>query len=69
MIMEHEYKTKPSVVTLMATIKKAITNGADFIILSWGENQITVELTEYGWIGLGWIGKNGGNDLVRKINL
>ena len=66
MIVQHEYTNKPSIVTLRAALRKAIAQGADFIQLTWGENQITVELTEHGWLGSGWIGKNGGHDLIRE---
>ena len=61
------YAHKPSVVTLRAALRKAAASGGDFIQLTWGENQITVELTEHGWLGSGWIGKNGGDDLAREM--
>jgi len=67
MIIQHEYTNKPSIVTLRAALRKAIAQGADFIQLTWGENQITVERTPHGWIGSGWIGKNGGYDLAREM--
>ena len=68
MIVQHEYTSKPSIVTLRAALRKAVAQGADFIQLTWGENQITIELgTSHGWIGSGWIGKNGGDDLAREM--
>jgi len=69
MIIQHDYTNKPSIVTLRAALRKAIARGGDFIQLTWGENQITVELTPYGWDGHGWIGRTGGDDLAREIIL
>lgn len=70
MIVQHEYTSKPSIVTLRAALRKAIAQGSDFIQLTWGENQITVQRrAPYDWHGHGWIGKNGGDDLAREINL
>lgn len=62
-----EYINKPSVTTLRAALIKAIKAGDTWVQLIWGENQITVEKTDWGWIGRGWIGKNGGQDLVDKL--
>ena len=61
------YINKPSIVTLRAALRKAAASGGDFIQLTWGENQITVELLERGWHGSGRIGKNGGHDLAREM--
>jgi hypothetical protein len=58
------YERKPSKPTLVAAIRKALNNGADFVQLVWGENQITIEKTQWGLSGHGWIGKNGGHDLA-----
>lgn len=64
-----EYTNKPSITTLRAALKKAVKAGHTFIQLTWGENQITVEKTRYGWWdGYGWIGRNGGADLAKEIN-
>jgi len=62
-----EYTNKPSVTTLRAAIIKAAKAGDTWVQLTWGENQITAEKTDWGWIGRGWIGKNGGQDLVDKL--
>jgi hypothetical protein len=62
-----EYTNKPSITTLKAAIKKAIATGETWIQLTWGENQITIERTPYGWTGHGWIGRNGGQDLANEI--
>ena len=69
MIAEFNYTNrKPSIVTLNAHLRRAIAKGADFIILRWGENQINVERTQWGWCGRGWIGRNGGQDLANVLN-
>ena len=64
---------KPSVVMLRKSIKEGIREGADFIQLTWGENQITIEKLSDStwsgpWVGQGWIGKHGGSDLADAIN-
>ena len=46
-----EYTNKPSITTLKAAIKKAVAKGETWIQLIWGENQITIERTPYGWTG------------------
>jgi hypothetical protein len=69
MIVERLFENKPSIVTIKSNIRKAITNGADFIILRWGENQIDIERSAYGyWMGRGWIGRNSGQDIANEIN-
>jgi hypothetical protein len=62
-----EYTNKPSITTLKAAIKKAAAKGETWIQLIWGENQITIERTPYGWTGQGWIGRNGGQDLANEL--
>jgi hypothetical protein len=62
-----EYQNKPGIVTLKSAIKKAVAKGETFIQLIWGENQITIEKTQWGWLGTGWIGKNGGQDLANDL--
>lgn len=61
------YDNKPSIVTLKAAIKRAVAKGEDFIQLIWGENQITIERSQWGWQGHGWIGKHGGQDLANLV--
>jgi hypothetical protein len=63
-MVQIEYTNKPSKPTLLAAIKKALSKGETWIQLTWGENQITIEKTQYGMMGQGWIGKNGGQDLA-----
>ncbi len=67
MIVEHEYRNKPSITTVRAALRKAATQGATFVQLTWGENQITVEHTPYGWTGRGWIGRSSGQDLAAEL--
>tara|TARA_R110000868_G_C10725841_1_gene751163 strand:- start:7 stop:219 length:213 start_codon:yes stop_codon:yes gene_type:complete len=64
---EINYSHKPSKTTLKANIIKALNNGKTFIILTWGENQITIDKTPNGLIGRGWIGRNGGDDIANSI--
>lgn len=63
-----DYTKKPSVTTIKATVRKAVKAGETFIQLTWGENQITIEKTRFGWFGGGWIGRNGGQDLANEIH-
>ena len=62
-----EYTNKPSITTLKAAIKKAVSKGETWMQFIWGENQITIKRDQYGWIGSGWIGKNGGYDLAYEL--
>lgn len=63
-----EYTRKPSFVQINCAVRDARRKGESFILLSWGENQITLEKTAYGWDGQGWIGKTGGSDIAQKLN-
>jgi hypothetical protein len=68
MIVERTFVNKPSFVSVNCAVRKAITDNATFIVLRWGENQINLEHTTYGWCGRGWIGKSGGQDIANKLN-
>jgi hypothetical protein len=68
MIIERNFTNKPSIVTIKSTIRKAVAQGGTFIIIRWGENQINVEQSQWGWIGRGWIGRNGGHDIAYEMN-
>lgn len=60
----------PSVVQIKAHVKKALAGGHDWIQLSWGENQITLEKNcgnSGAWFWHGWIKRIGGADLAREI--
>ncbi len=64
-----EYIKKPSITTLRAALFRAANAGSTFVQLTWGENQIVVEKTRWGWDGHGWIGRNGGADLAKELSL
>jgi hypothetical protein len=66
-MIQIDYTNKPSITTLKAAIKKAANKGEAWIQLTWGENQITIEHTPWGWQGCGWIGRNGGQDLANDM--
>ena len=68
-MIEIDYIKKPSKPSLVAAIRKALSAGHDFIRLTWGENQITIEKTPYGLTGRGWIGRNGGQDLAQLFRM
>jgi hypothetical protein len=70
----HEFTGRcPSAAQIKAQVKKAIMAGHDWIQLSWGENQITLEKSEangfFGpWFGHGWIRRIGGDDIARELS-
>ena len=72
---EIDYTKKPSITTLRAAIRKAAAAGHDFLILTWGENQITLERVAYAggyrpqWVGTGWIGRSSGQDLAQELEI
>jgi hypothetical protein len=68
-MIDIEYTKKPSKPTLVAATRKALNAGHDFVQLTWGENQITIQKTPYGLTGHGWIGKNGGYDLAQLFKM
>lgn len=63
-----EYPNKPSFVQINCAVRDARAKGETLIQLVWGENQITLDKGAYGWIGQGWIGKTGGDDIAQKLN-
>lgn len=68
MITQHQFARKPSIVSLRSALRRAIARGSNFIQLTWGENEIVVERTQYGWIGYGWISQVGGADLAQELD-
>ena len=68
MITERDFNNKPSIVTIKSTIRKAVAQGSTFIIIRWGENQISIEKSSQGWYGCGWIGRHGGYDIAYEMN-
>jgi hypothetical protein len=67
-MVQIDFERKPSFVSINVAIRKALAKGATWVQLVWGENQITLEKTQYGWIGYGWIGKSSGHDIADKLN-
>ena len=75
-IAKYEWTSKkPSIVSLKKSIKEAVKAGSDYIQLTWGENEITLEKWKPGgyfnqprWDGRGWIGRHGGSDLADQLN-
>ena len=67
-MIEINYTKKPSAPTLRAAIRKAIASGNTWMQLTWGENRIDIEQFAGQWIGQGWIGRNGGQDLANELN-
>lgn len=74
MICEFDYIKKPSVTTIRSVVRKAIASGGTYILVNWGENRILLEKVLYSggyrpqWVGSGWIGRNGGQDLANDLN-
>ena len=67
-MFQKEYARKPSFVQINCAVRDAKAKGENWIQLVWGENQITLERTAWGWDGHGWIGKTGGYDIAQKLN-
>ena len=61
------YDRKPSKPQLLAAIRAAMARGERELFLQWGENRIELERSPSGWYGYGWIGRHGGDDLVREV--
>jgi hypothetical protein len=64
----------PSGPQIKAKVKKAAAMGHDWIQISWGENQITLEKQGFNgffgpWLGSGWIRRIGGDDLARELSI
>jgi hypothetical protein len=74
MTYEVDFIRKPSITTIRSTIRKALAAEETFILINWGENRILLEYLQYAggyrsqWVGSGWIGRNGGQDLADDIN-
>lgn len=65
---------KPSITQIMAEIKRHITQGAEHITITWGENEIRIENQRQWigpngpWTGDGWIRKHGGSNIAATLN-
>jgi hypothetical protein len=60
----------PSITQIRARVRAAIGLGHDFIQITWGENCITLEYSDYfeAWTGWGCIRRVSGDDLARELN-
>jgi hypothetical protein len=61
------YAKKPSITTVRAHVRKGLNSGHEEIVLTCGENEITIIKTHYGLVGSGWIGKISGQDLANEF--
>jgi hypothetical protein len=59
---------KPSKVQIFAKLKPLLKTGENFILIQWGENQITLENLASGWLGYGWIKDISGDDISKELN-
>jgi len=66
-MFETNYAKKPSIAMVRAHVCKALNSGYEEIVLTWGENEITISKTHYGLFGSGWIGKISGQDLANEF--
>ena len=71
---QHEFTGRaPSRPQIISHVKKAVANGHDWVQLTWGENQITIEKRNHNgffgpWVGHGWIRRTGGDDIARELS-
>ena len=72
MMLEHNFTGRcPSLAQIKSKVKLGVTaGGSDWIQLTWGENQITLEYMYRAkrWVGHGWIRRTSGYDLAMAIN-
>jgi hypothetical protein len=59
---------KPSVKKVLAKIREAEHNGENLIEIYWGENSITLELSNGLWHGWGWIKEISGQGIAEGKN-
>lgn len=59
---------KPSIKQVLAKVREAQNNGEDLIEIYWGENSITLELTNGSWLGWGWIKDISGHGIAEGKN-
>lgn len=72
----HEFTgRKPSKASVLKAVNRAIKDKHNFIEIVWGENRIILEKDAYPyerpfskWMGHGWIGRIGGDDLAQELN-
>lgn len=59
---------KPSAKRVLAEIRKAQDQGENLIEIYWGENSITLELSNGLWHGWGWIKEISGQGIAEGKN-
>lgn len=69
MLIEKKFKRKPTATMVyLWLLRDAAKTGASHIVIQWGENQITLESSQNGWTGYGWIDHISGSDTADKLN-
>ena len=69
--MSYEYSftgRKPSAKQVLAKIREAQDQGQTLIEIYWGENSITLELSNGLWHGWGWIREISGQGIAEGKN-
>ena len=69
--MAYEYQftgRKPSTKRVLDKIREAEHNGENLIEIYWGENSITLELSNGFWHGWGWIREISGQGIAEGKN-
>ena len=69
--MSYEYSftgRKPSSKQVLSKIREAQDQGHDLIEIYWGENSITLELSNGLWHGWGWIKEISGDGIAQGKN-
>ena len=65
----YEFKgRKPSTKRVLDKIREAQNQGEDLIEIYWGENSITLELSNGLWHGWGWIKEISGDGIAQGKN-
>lgn len=59
---------KPSAKQVLSKIREAENDGQDLIEIYWGENSITLELSNGYWNGWGWIKEISGQGIAEGKN-
>jgi len=65
--MNVTFARKPSKAQIVSAVRKIIALRKGDFSLTWGENEIAINFSVYGWSGHGWIGKVSGQDLADSI--
>jgi hypothetical protein len=69
MSYEYQFKgRKPSARQVLAKAREAEEQGEELIEIYWGENSITLELSNGLWHGWGWIKEISGHGIAEGKN-